>query len=273
MQVQPIRLGPPTADVLRREVAPLLDSLGTPAFESRLFAVAHQLTRCEHLSAFVSCKAEPPRLLLAANSGAQPVARSAGSTYLMRFWHLDPVNQLPADDARLGLGILVQLGPRDMRALAYRRACYNRDSWNRSGANLIDRLSLLARHDGRTLRINFYRHRDAGPFDGEDLGRIAAASDLLIALLRRHDAAAALPEVEASFQSYWQRLRALAPQLPRRECEVCAGVALGLSSERIALKLGIGLNTVLTYRKRAYARLNISSQNQLLTLIYCAARR
>ncbi|MES2529897.1 MAG: LuxR C-terminal-related transcriptional regulator [Pseudomonadota bacterium] len=42
---------------------------------------------------------------------------------------------------------------------------------------------------------------------------------------------------------------------------------LGVTSEGIGIDLGISRNTVLTYRKRAYARLNISSQNQLFRLI------
>ena len=40
--------------------------------------------------------------------------------------------------------------------------------------------------------------------------------------------------------------------------------------EAIASKLGIRLNTILTYRKRAYARLNISSQLELLRLVFSA---
>jgi DNA-binding CsgD family transcriptional regulator len=42
---------------------------------------------------------------------------------------------------------------------------------------------------------------------------------------------------------------------------------LGMTSEAIGLKLGISVNTVLTYRKRAYGRLNISCQNELMRLI------
>jgi len=44
-------------------------------------------------------------------------------------------------------------------------------------------------------------------------------------------------------------------------------IASGLSSHVIALELGISINTVLTYRKRAYARLDISSQNELMQLL------
>jgi len=52
--------------------------------------------------------------------------------------------------------------------------------------------------------------------------------------------------------------------LSDRERQVCALIALGVTSEGIGLRLAIGLNTVLTYRKRAYARLGISSQNELM---------
>ena len=42
---------------------------------------------------------------------------------------------------------------------------------------------------------------------------------------------------------------------------------LGMTSEAIGLKLGISVNTVLTYRKRAYGRLRISCQNELMRLV------
>lgn len=64
-----------------------------------------------------------------------------------------------------------------------------------------------------------------------------------------------------------QRLKTAAPQLSPREVEVCIRIMLGITSEGIGIDLGISRNTVLTYRKRAYARLNISSQNQLFRLV------
>jgi DNA-binding CsgD family transcriptional regulator len=64
-----------------------------------------------------------------------------------------------------------------------------------------------------------------------------------------------------------ERLRSVAPLLSPREVEVCIRIMLGVTSEGIGIDLGISRNTVLTYRKRAYARLNISSQNQLFRLV------
>ncbi len=55
-----------------------------------------------------------------------------------------------------------------------------------------------------------------------------------------------------------------ATDLSRREGEVCARILYGLSSCGIALDLGIGKESVMTYRKRAYQRLGIGSQRELL---------
>ena len=68
-------------------------------------------------------------------------------------------------------------------------------------------------------------------------------------------------------RTFTNRLRLIAPNIPQREAEVCTAIMLGMTSEAIALKLGISVNTVLTYRKRAYNRLNISCQNELMRLI------
>jgi DNA-binding CsgD family transcriptional regulator len=45
---------------------------------------------------------------------------------------------------------------------------------------------------------------------------------------------------------------------------VCARVLYGLSSTAIALDLDVGEETVKTYRKRAYQRLAIGSERELL---------
>jgi DNA-binding NarL/FixJ family response regulator len=97
------------------------------------------------------------------------------------------------------------------------------------------------------------------------LDHMMESGDLLMSLLMKNDASgtpgAMLPE------SFTDRLRLISPKIPRREAEVCTAIMLGMTSEAIALKLGISVNTVLTYRKRAYNRLNISCQNELMRLI------
>jgi DNA-binding CsgD family transcriptional regulator len=101
--------------------------------------------------------------------------------------------------------------------------------------------------------------------------RAADATDLLFALAIKHGPVGPVDDQEMMLEAqYEQCLKRSAPMLSRREVEVCACIAAGLNSEAIALELGISLNTVLTHRKHAYARFKISSQNQLLKLIFSA---
>nr|WP_052170984.1 helix-turn-helix transcriptional regulator [Massilia sp. JS1662] len=58
-----------------------------------------------------------------------------------------------------------------------------------------------------------------------------------------------------------------------RERQVCLEIMTGASTERAARRLGIGVNTVLTYRKRIYAKLGISSLAQLLLAVLAGMRK
>lgn len=55
-------------------------------------------------------------------------------------------------------------------------------------------------------------------------------------------------------------------RLTERLRSVCFRILLGYSSEAIGLQLGITTSTINTYRKRAYAQLGITSQNELFSL-------
>jgi DNA-binding CsgD family transcriptional regulator len=61
--------------------------------------------------------------------------------------------------------------------------------------------------------------------------------------------------------------RAPLSALTPREQEVCRHILSGFSSEAISQGLGISLHSTLTYRKRAYERLGISSQNELFAIV------
>ena len=52
-----------------------------------------------------------------------------------------------------------------------------------------------------------------------------------------------------------------------RERLVCVGILTGHTSESIAMNLSISTNSVLTYRKRLYEKLGISSQNELFARV------
>jgi len=117
--------------------------------------------------------------------------------------------------------------------------------------------------------LSVYRALGKRGFDDGELARIAAAVPLIRALLRRYWTAfgsagnrAAPPDtrVDEAFANFG------AAVLTGREREVAQLILRGHSSESICFNLGISLGTVKTHRKNAYAKLEISSQSELLSL-------
>lgn len=99
------------------------------------------------------------------------------------------------------------------------------------------------------------------------LGRLREAADVLISLAARHqNLFLSKPTSSSALTSLVQiQERILSTKsLSRREGEVCARILYGFSSCGIALDLGIGKESVMTYRKRAYQHLGIGSQRELL---------
>lgn len=244
-------------DPLRAQIARLIEVVGTPKFEEQLFQVARDTLNCAHVTAFVANGDARPRVVLAADIGDEPVARPLAAKYIEQYWDLDPANRsvpLCAKEESVALRIIPDA---DISDDFYRHDCY-------TTPQIVERFSLMQRRGQDIYRLNFY----AGPnshFAPPVLDHLMESGDLLMSLVMKNDASG-VPDPMAP-ESFTNRLRLIAPNIPQREAEVCTAIMLGMTSEAIALKLGISVNTVLTYRKRAYNRLNISCQNELMRLI------
>lgn len=89
-------------------------------------------------------------------------------------------------------------------------------------------------------------------------------------MLKHVDIASRFRSDKSEQEIFEEVLETCYPELTKRESAVCGLIAIGMSSEAIALTLGSGINTVLTFRRRAYSRLHISTQNELLHILYRA---
>lgn len=234
-----------------------VDTVGRQKFPATLFKLAHEATACKHLTAFSFDDDHAPRVVMAENVGNDDVAFAVARKYVSRYWRLDPANRVSVIARTSEKCWSVTSSAGDIVDSVYRTYCYN-------AVGLHHRLSISQHRDGRTYRLNFYLDRSR-TFCSETAHGILDAADLLMALIRRHDAQGASEPKTADDLA--QHLRRLAPALSARELDVAVGIARGLSSQMIAQELGISVNTVLTYRKRAYARLSISTQNELMQML------
>lgn len=138
---------------------------------------------------------------------------------------------------------------------------------------LSERFTLVyAGAPNQALGLNFYRCREQGGFAAQEITRLLDVAPLLCQAhrlaLEAPVAGAAPDPIEARVAAAAERLAQRAPMLPERERAVCARIACGLTADGIAADLGIAPSTVVTLRKRAYARLGVHDRLALARLAH-----
>lgn len=145
------------------------------------------------------------------------------------------------------------------------------DDWYRrfffEEAGLDGKVSML--EAGGTVYLNFYSGGGRA-FSDREIDNLSCLSQVVAECLARHHELSRRPGDRVA--AVMRLLAERAPQLARRERQVCARIVAGFTGEAIALDLGIGEHSVATYRKRAYAKLGICSQHDLFSLCLDATR-
>lgn len=239
------------------QIAGLIEAVGTSSFEPKLINFTRKAIGCDHVTAFAHSARTAPRVLLAANAGAQPLARLMAKKYLSNYWQMDPANCIDLRQMRVSSTLAVRLSSDEISHDDYHFDCY-------ASADLVDRFSILRAENDEVVRLNFYRRSAVGKFRPVDTRTFDSSAELLLALILKHND---LLGEDCAAQNRNENSASRKLRLPRREAEVCTYISKGLSSRAIADALGISVNTVLTYRKRIYTRLGINSQNELLRLM------
>lgn len=105
-------------------------------------------------------------------------------------------------------------------------------------------------------------------FDRDGVAAVASRAKLLLTLSWKHADTLIRQERMAhaitDLDEIDHHIAAAPEQLSPREAQVCARILYGQTTTGIALELGIGNESVMTYRKRAYRRLQIASHRELL---------
>lgn len=191
----------------------------------------------------------------AASSYGSTAERTAERYVAQRFDLADPnmvwlSGRAPPKRPQLWMGH--QLGD-DVADLAYRAACY-------VDVGIRERASVLVLlPTGQRAAVSFYRSLAQPEFAAEDFRLIAAHAELLADATAAHGRSAAVTR-GATEPVFATRLLALS----LREREVVAQLLAGRTAKEAARELGIELTTVRTHQYRAFRRLGIRSQKELL---------
>jgi LuxR family transcriptional regulator, activator of tox operons len=238
--------------------AQLIPAIGRADFPERLLAIYRDLAGCDLCSAFL-WESRGPRLLFA--SGMHPAipgfALSASHAYAQVYWRVDAVSLRRIHDTS-GLSLL-RMTAADILDPDYRRECYQR-------GGISERLTLFDT-SLPVVTVSGYRTVSRGPTTSRVARQMEDAGPTIVAALRRHHEL-----IERASQMVLVPSRsALAQQarewgLSAREAEVAAGLATGHTQADIARSSGLTLNSVITYRRRAYQKLKVADRLELRAL-------
>lgn len=236
-------------------------ALGCPGFPDVLLRAMNGICEINHLSLVHLEEKDRVTYIFSASDENVFITPTMQQLYLSIYYRLDPnkefLDHFNEDDSIL----IRRLKQTDISDVGYRKLWYEK-------MGIVDRISILTKADKGLYCLNLFRTKT--PFSGEDVTKITQLSRLFSALTVRHSritgSLSSFMTREAQIDMLIERLEKIDAALSQREKEVCARVLLGMSSEGIALDLDVKTQSVLTYRKRAYARLNISSQNELFAL-------
>jgi DNA-binding CsgD family transcriptional regulator len=206
-----------------------------------------------------------PALACAASIGPRELAIQVGKLYMGSVYHQhDPnIELIQQEETKPSVPMIYRLHVDDIADRDYRENIYLAN-------NLLERVSIIDQMDGHWIIVSLYRDNPTGPFSQNDIELITKNAPLLFTLMGKHLAILPPPPWQSGTRPPKEVLEklvaTLSTDLTPREIQVCARAILGMTNNGIGLELGVKTPTVATLRKRAYAKLNISSLNELFAL-------
>ena len=245
----------PTSSLAAPVVLELLAGIGTQQLAMRYLGAMQRLLPVTFCTVFAVDASGRIETVSAASSYGSTAERTAERYVAQRFDLQDP-NMLwlaarPSPKrAQLWMG---HQRAEEVADPAYRAACYG-------DVGIRERVSvLLLLPGGQRAAVSFYRSLAQPEFSPSDFEVIEAHAELLAAATAAHGRSAAATQgaVQADFAS---RLLVLS----LREREVIDQLRAGRTAKEAARELGIELSTVRTHQYRAFRRMGIRTQKDLL---------
>ncbi|WP_336981227.1 helix-turn-helix transcriptional regulator [Altererythrobacter fulvus] len=179
--------------------------------------------------------------------------------YADRYLRLDPVCDAYEAAPSEGDMALLRIRPADIPSAGFRRQFFDEPG-------IVERVSVIQRGRGEWRVINVARHSQNGCFSDEELSVLVGIASLALPMLpfnRQPHAATS----QLTVSQLEDRFAARFDDLTLRERQVCARAAIGMTVEATAIDLAIAKTSVLTYRRRAYQRLQVTSPFELCSLV------
>jgi DNA-binding CsgD family transcriptional regulator len=241
-----------------------VSALGEPEFLNHFLGALHAIAGVNLVAAYSIDETGIPSLRYAQgeDDDANRFADTVSQRYASLYWRHDPaMGQLLATRMHIEAPVLYRQSWDQIPPSEYRTVCYE-------SPGVVDRVSLMGDLDGTQIVVNSYRRSFSGRFKPSDIERLTSHAELVIALIGKHARLTGKrnpsSKLHPDAKTIQQRLAANFPALSLREREVCSGLLMGMSVKEIARLQGLELSSVITYKRRAYTKLDITDRRALV---------
>lgn len=192
-------------------------------------------------------------------SFCEPAIAELFPAYNKWYQPLDPVCDAYQAVPRDNNVAILRVRPHDIASSAFRRQFYDEPG-------IIERLSIIQRGSDSWRVLSVARHCSDGYFSDDEVDAILSLACLALPMLPLNRSRP-MRTRRLGVSQLEERFGERHAELTLRQRQVCARAAVGMSVEATALDLGIAKTSVLTYRKRAYQRLSVTSSIELCALV------
>lgn len=234
----------------------IVGAIGTPEFETRMLELLTNICGADHFGVF-GLAPDNVRMI-----GVDPSehAHTQSAIYESRMlWRQDPVVREALGPGRQCGTNLIQVDMDQMPDSGLRTLVYPR---------IRERLFISSARGSEAYGLSVLRSKHCTRISRKQVALLAQSADIILSTIARHyeglDDGPRLADSLNCLASIEKRIRRVARFLPPREIDVCARFLYGMTSVGIALDLGIGEESIKTYRKRLYKRLGIGSPRELI---------
>jgi DNA-binding CsgD family transcriptional regulator len=236
-------------------LAPMVLAIGQPSFPKLLLDTVRDVANVGHCMVF-AFEDQAARCTL--DIGNIGIGADLGAAYSGHFYVADPNHETLLLGRSLRRPILLPSFSPRMYSNAYRKMFFE-------DGEIVDKSATAIWVDDTCFYVNFYRTTDQGRFTRSEAIRLSELAPALAAIVARHCQEQEGPDGRKQLERLFETRECFLMLTPR-EKEVCRRILSGYGTEAIASDLGISLHSAFTYRKRAYEKLGISSQNELFAI-------
>ena len=245
-----------------RKVEELIAAIGTERYGATCLDVLDESFDVDHWALFRYRPDSTVHCVASASRAHAAEAQANVQQFVERCHRVDP-SLIALRQRRAESACIAELQVGDIHDRQYRH-CFEL-------TRVKERFSLFVRSGADLYQLSIYRGARNPALRSAAIDSFAALASVIITSGTKHEKLSWVDSgmrAQLDIKSIEQVLRLAPLGLSERESEVCARAAAGSTILDTAADLNIKSTSVITYRQRAYAKLKVSRQSELLALIH-----